>query len=278
VNVAVITQPAAVGSLAIEIGGIPILLESTSPAFQQMVERHYPGFMRGPESPEFRAPLLHFSVEPLNSTKSGDEGEVRVWKQADRWCIRRGDFEAEVNLDSGEGRIWQDLNPYGLNTILRIVHTLYLAREHGFLLHAASAVRNKRAFVFSGVSGAGKTTISRCAAEDAVLLTDEISYIRRGGGQYLAWGTPFAGEMGTPGANISAPVAKLFFLEKGPENRIDDMDRSEALRRLLRNILFFSNDEEAVCALFDSACAFLERVPAQRLTFVPDASVWELIH
>lgn len=275
---AVITQPAAVGSLAIDIGGLPILLESMSPAFQQMIEGYYAGFIRRPHSAPFCAPLLHLSVEPLTSTELVNGGDVRVWKQAHKWRIRRGDFDVEVNLDSGRGCIRQDLNPYGLNTILRIVHTLYLSLAHGFLLHAASAVRNNRAFVFSGVSGAGKTTISRCAAQDVVLLTDEISYIRPSGGQYSAWGTPFAGEMGTPGANISAPVAKLFFLEKGPENRIDDMDRSEALRLLLRNTLFFSNDEEAVRAVFESACAFLERVPAQRLTFVPDASAWELIY
>lgn len=275
-SMAAITQTAAVDSLAIEIGGIPILLESTSPEFQQMVERYYPGFIRPPA--EFRATSLHLSVELQNSAGLVNDEDVRVWKQRDQWCIRRGDFEAELNLDSGCGCIRQDLNPYALNTILRIVHTLYLARAQGFLLHAASAVRNNRAFVFSGVSGAGKTTISRCAPEDVVLLTDEISYIRQIDDQYSAWGTPFAGEMGTPGANISAPLAKLFFLEKGPENRIDDMDPSEALRLLLRNTLFFSNDEAAVAAVFDSACALLERVPAQRLAFVPDASVWELIY
>jgi hypothetical protein len=275
---AAITQPAAIGGLAIEIGGIPILLGSMSPAFREMVERCYPGFIRPLDALESSAFSLHFSVEPLGSAELKNDGEVRVWKRLDQWCIRRGDFEVELNLDSRCGCIRQDLNPYGLNTILRIVHTLYLARAHGFLLHAASAVRSNRAFVFSGVSGAGKTTISRCAAKDAVLLTDEISYIRRSADQYVAWGTPFAGEMGTPGANISAPVAKLFFLEKGPENRIDDIDESEALRLLLRNTLFFNNDEEAVGAVFDSACDFLQRVPAQRLTFVPDASVWELIY
>jgi hypothetical protein len=275
---ATITQSVTAGSLAIEIGGIPILLDSLPPAFQEMVERCYPGFTRRFDAPEFRTPSLHFSVEPLARPPLITDADVRVWKQGDQCCISRGDFQVELNLDLRRGCIRLDLNPYGLNTILRIVHTLCLARARGFLLHAASAVRSNRAFIFSGVSGAGKTTISRCAAEDAVLLTDEISYIRRTGNQYLAWGTPFAGEMGTPGANISAPIAKLFFLEKGPANRIDDIDRSEALRLLLRNILFFNNDEEAVSAVFDSACDFLERVPAQRLTFVPDASVWELIY
>ena len=63
--------------------------------------------------------------------------------------------------------------------MLRIVHTLVLARQGGFLLHSASAIRNGKAFLFAGVSEAGKTTISRLAPPDATLLTDEISYVRK---------------------------------------------------------------------------------------------------
>jgi hypothetical protein len=29
--------------------------------------------------------------------------------------------------------------------------------------------------------------------------------------------------------------------------------------------------------VFDAACRFINRVPVRRLTFAPDASVWELI-
>jgi hypothetical protein len=273
-----IAQAIGMDSLAIEIGGVAILLESDSPEFRAMVEKFYPGYVRQSAHVDSGLPVLRFSVEVIGQGQLIGDEDVRVFKDCDQWRIHRNDFRAELNLESGSGCIRQVLNPYGLNSILRIVHTLYLAHAHGFLLHAASAVRNNRAFVFSGVSGAGKTTISRCAPTDAALLTDEISYIRRSGSQYLAWGTPFAGEMGSPGANICAPVAELFFLEKGPENRIDDLDQREAVRLLLRNTLFFHNDETAVRAVFDSACDFLERVPARRLTFVRDASVRDLIH
>ncbi len=88
--------------------------------------------------------------------------------------------------------------------MLRIVHTLVLARQGGFLLHAASAVRNGKAFVFAGVSGAGKTTLSRLAPADADVLSDEISYVRKEAGGYYAYGTPFAGEV-LGGENLRAP-------------------------------------------------------------------------
>jgi hypothetical protein len=270
-------QTTAIAPVVVEIGGTPTLLISDNPSFQAMVEERYSEFVRAEGSLNSGRPPLRFEVEVLPDGELCGDEDVRVWKDGDCWHACRGDFRAEVDLQSGAGRIRLGMNPYALNSILRIVHTLYLAPRRGFLLHAASAIRNRAAFVFSGVSGAGKTTISRCAPADAVLLTDEISYIRWDGGLYSACGTPFAGDLGKPGENVSAPIAKLFFLEKGADNRIEVLDKAEAIRKLLRNILFFCEGEEPVQQVFDSACDFIERVPVYRLTFVPDATVWELV-
>jgi hypothetical protein len=160
---------------------------------------------------------------------------------------------------------------------LRIVHSLILARQGGFLVHAASAIRNGKAFLFSGVSGAGKTTISRLAPPDATLLTDEISYVRREGNRYMACGTPFAGELARVGENRSAPIIALFLLEKGLQNSIEPIAPTEAIQRLLRNILFFAHDPELVELVFQSACEFARLVPIHRLIFVPDQRVWDII-
>ena len=52
---------------------------------------------------------------------------------------------------------------------------------------------------------------------------------------------------------------------------------SEACRALLSNILFFAEDADLVQLVFQAACDFVARVPVYRLTFVPDARVWEMI-
>ena len=94
---------------------------------------------------------------------------------------------------------------------------------------------------------------------------------------YIAYGTPFTGELAKLGENVSAPIAALYLLAKGKENRIDPIPPAEAARSLLANLLFFAEDEELVQATFHSAFEFVSRVPVSRLTFVPDARVWELI-
>ena len=134
--------------------------------------------------------------------------------------------------------IRQTLNPYSIDSVLRIVHTLLLSAEGGFLLHASSAVRNGRAFLFTGPSGAGKTTIVGLAPDDVTVLTDEISYVRRTDHGYVAFGTPFAGDRCEAGEAISAPIAALFRLAQGPDNHREPLGLAAAVRTLMRNILF----------------------------------------
>ena len=224
-----------------------------------------------------RSSQIQFDVDLIPPRISDPNVPVRVTQRRGRWSFERGDFHAEWEPATRVGSIRQTANPYSIDAVLRIVHTLVLARRGGFLLHSASAIRNGKAFLFAGVSEAGKTTISCLAPPDTTLLTDEISYVRKNDPGYTAYGTPFTGELAKVGENVSAPVAALYLLSKGSENRIEPIAPADAVRSLLANLLFFAEDEELVQSIFHSAFEFVSRVPVSRLTFVPDARVWELI-
>jgi hypothetical protein len=253
----------------VEIGGIPISLSTSDNVFYGLLLQRYQDFL-SLTPPEF---ALEFDIiEP----RPASDDDVRVRRDGEEWLLERGDFFARWDPRTGKGMVRQNANPYSLDSVLRILHSLILARRGGFLLHAASAICDGRAFLFSGVSGAGKTTMTRIATPDVTLLTDEISYIRPDKrGDYQAFGTPFAGELAKAGANTSAPIGALFFLEKGPSNRIDDVPSAEAVRRLMRNILFFAEDPNLVEELLATACAFVATLPIRRLTFYPDSRVWD---
>jgi hypothetical protein len=269
--VPVLTASELSHSIVIEVGGVPVRVHSADADFVKLLENRYAGFVGRAERVDF-----DFDIE-LAAPGCDPEADVRVRREAHGWSFERGDFRAEWNPAARRGRIRQTANPYSMDSVLRIVHTLVLAGQGGFLVHAASAVRDGKAFLFAGVSGAGKTTISRLAPVDAAVLTDEISYLRPEGSGYRAYGTPFAGELARVGENVTAPLETLFLLAKGPENRIEAVDKAEAARELLRNILFFAEEPETLIPVFQSACDFVGRVPVKRLTFVPDGRVWELI-
>ncbi|MFZ3342990.1 MAG: hypothetical protein WA213_19060 [Terriglobales bacterium] len=261
----------------VEIGGIAISLSTSDSIFFELLLRRYQDFLSDTPA-EF---ALDFEIL---SPRPASDDDVRVRREGEEWVLERGDFSARWDPRTGRGLVRQNANPYSLDSVLRILHSLILAKRGGFLLHAASAICDGRAFLFSGVSGAGKTTMTRIATPDVTLLTDEISYIRpfdersgdgAGVKSYRAFGTPFAGELAKAGENTSAPIGALFFLDKGPANRIEELSSAEAVRRLMRNILFFAEDPNLVEELLATACAFVASLPIRRLTFYPDSRVWD---
>src|SRR5213594_3121258 len=202
---------------AIAIGGVTVQVNASDPDFVRMLEERYAGFIGSGQEPDYE-----FDIELAAPADADPDADVGVFREGRTWHLERGDFRALWEPALRRGRIRQSANPYSIDAVLRIVHSLVLAGQGGMLVHAASAVRNGRAFLFAGVSGAGKTTISRLAPTDAVLLTDEISYLRRDGAAgYTAYGTPFAGELAKPGENIRAPLAGLFLLAKGSANSME---------------------------------------------------------
>ena len=256
----------------VDIGGLPIRLCCEDPRFLDMVRQRYAGYVSSASDARFE-----FEIELAESNAVSRDEDVNVSWDSGQWRMARGDFRAQFNPATLRGRIRQTINPYSLDSVLRIVHTLLLARQGGFLVHASSAVRNGKAFLFGGVSGAGKTTMARLAPADVQLLTDEISYVTFLQDRYIAMGTPFFGELSRVGENVRAPITCLYLLAKGAKNAIEDISGADAVRGLMENILFFAKEPALVTKVFEAACSFVNRVPVRRLTFVPDSRVWELI-
>ena len=263
------------GQISVVIGGLPINIESANRGFIEMLEKRYAGFIAKPIDGGIRLDVE--IVDPVEDEYRDDDEDLEVRYAGGRWMLNRGDFRAHWDPVSLRGWVRQAAYPYAIDSVMRIVHSLVLGERGGFLLHSASAVRNGRAFLFSGVSGAGKTTISRLAPADVTLLSDEISYVRQVGERYEACGTPFAGDLGRAGENVYAPLAGLYLLVQGRHNHASPIGPADAARRLLRNILFFADDAGRVEQLFGSACEFVSRVPVYELTFQPDEKVWDLI-
>ena len=255
----------------IAIGGTPIRLLSDEASFLQMVQNRYMGFL---------SCISHAGIDlavDVATRNNSAPTEIRVTQDSGLWSAERGDFRLDWDSKSRSGRLQVGLNAYSLDAALRILHTLLLAEKGGFLLHAASAVWNRRAHLFFGPSGAGKTTIARVAPPDATLLTDEISYVRQHGEDYLAYGTPFTGELEKPGENVSAPIAAFYQLVKASRNQLTPIKPGDAVRALLESVLFFAEDPNLVRLVFQSVCDLVCRLPVYRLEFVADQSVWDLV-
>jgi hypothetical protein len=167
-------------------------------------------------------------------------------------------------------------NEYALDSLLRILLSWQLLSNQGFLLHAATVIRDGKAYIFTGRSGAGKSTVASLSPKGSV-LTDEISLLRRENGVWHAYGTPFWGEFRAAGSNTSAPVAGIFRLLQAPENRVTPLGPMATLRALLPNVLFFSAESDANRRLLEILSQAVAEISGYNLAFRKDSAFWEVL-
>ena len=243
---------------SLEIGRVPVALHFSAPELRGPALARYAAFAGAREGALpihlDTAPQLPAPSAPFQYTLDG----ANVW------------LNGKAAHFSGVG------HEYALDSLLRILLSWLLLPREGFLLHAATVVRNGHACVLTGRSGAGKSTVASLAPPGSV-LTDEISLLRHEENAWRAYGTPFWGEFRAAGSNHSAPVTGIFVLVKAAENVLWPLPTREALRALLPNVLFFSSDRTANAGLLDLLAAAVTQVPCYELHFRRDASFWEVL-
>jgi hypothetical protein len=148
-----------------------------------------------------------------------------------------------------------------------------LARSAALVVHAAGIVREGRAWLFTGPHGAGKSTIATLLGRDrrTTLLSDDRVIVRRVGGRWQAFGTPWSGTVRRATSPAAAPVAALCFIRHGPATRAEPLAAGVAARRLVPRCLQPFWDRPAIAALLAAAEDFAAAVPAFDLPFVPEA-------
>lgn len=108
-----------------------------------------------------------------------------------------------------------------------------LSRLGGTVMHAAVAVRAGVGLVFTGRSGAGKSTISAlCHAAGWRILNDDRVMIYRRNDAWRVAGTPWHGS-GRFAEADDIPLGGIYFLQQAPEDRMETMTASESRLALL---------------------------------------------
>ena len=150
-----------------------------------------------------------------------------------------------------------------------------LGAGRGAEIHGCGVVIEGRGYVFSGQSGAGKTTIGRLWRDaGADLISDDRVILRphASGRGVTMYGTPWHGD--EPAASpTSAPLAGVFFLRQERRHGIRSVPAGQAVAQLLAYAFPPFHDAEAM----GFTMAFLEvvagTVPCVELGFIPEPSV-----
>ena len=224
-------------------------------------ERAY--FIEPPESPEFNPVWL-----ACDGTRVRYLGhQLAGWFDTSSRCgdilLGRGTFEPELR---------------SLENYVRCAVAWCAATMGGAFVHAASAVRDGKGYLFFGESGAGKSTLSAVGCRGRV-VSDDLSLVlpRPGGGLDLV-GSPFRGtyEGGDPVVG-RFPLAAGFRIVKADKADVRPAPRAIVFGQLVGNLTFVAEAFGARPDLFASVETAFAPVPLFHLHFRKDDSYWDAI-
>lgn len=256
--------------LLLNIADINLAFSIPEKKFHRLLAQRYKNF----SSLHTAGWRIHLSTKKNNSNTEGIAPQLLLKKG--KLILLCGDFEIEINLSEHSGKGIIEKNIYSFDSFLRILYTYLLLEKQGFLIHSSGVVKKKQAYLFPGVSMAGKSTIARFSA-GSFILSDELVAVRKIGGQYRAYSTPFTGELDLPAQNLSFPINGVYFPRKSQNNILAALTLKQSLPKFLTNILFFNSEKHFLDKIFGIAEDFLLAVPAYKMQFTLTPTFWKII-
>lgn len=127
-----------------------------------------------------------------------------------------------------------------------------------FMLHGSAVSVDGEGYLFTAKSGTGKSTHTKLWREllgdRAVMVNDDKPFIRVSNDEARIFGTPYSGKEGL-NTNISVPLKAICVLERSKENRIRQVDLSDAYPVLVQQT-YHPSDR----AMFNRTLELLDRL------------------
>ncbi len=158
--------------------------------------------------------------------------------QALSWSLSfTSDFK-NINICIGDGKpiiVNKKNSPinYIRNQIDCIILTHYLLKNHHVPIHAAAVEFNGKGYIFTGVSGAGKSSITKLFSKYGIdsWLSDEKVIIKTKQRDITVHGTPWF-SFANKALNKGVPLAGIFFISHGADPVIKQLDQQESMVKL----------------------------------------------
>jgi hypothetical protein len=138
------------------------------------------------------------------------------------------------------------------------------------MIHASGVNTMGKGFIFTGISGKGKSTMAGLwKMAGAEIIHDDRLIIKKKGDSVRMYNTPVYHEE----RHCESEVDGIFIIEHGNSNKIIPVTGASAISLILANCIQHNWDHNIINTLMCSVSAVAESVPVARLFFRPDSSV-----
>ena len=231
----------------------------------------------------FRAPY----VEEINGIQFNNETNFwSVWKYYSGlyiWTIfplssTEKNAVLKFSLTSMEWDLWiygaqDEADPFEYPLDGLILY--YLTVINGdIMIHASGVNISGHGYLFSGVSGKGKSTMARLWDEaGARVIHDDRLILRNTGGVYKMFNTPVYNN-DEPRESI---LDRIYIIEHGAENMLVQLKGANAVTQIMANCIQHNWGADIIARLLGSISIMCGTVPTAKLFFKPDRSIIDLI-
>ncbi|MBN1983243.1 MAG: hypothetical protein JW795_17035 [Chitinivibrionales bacterium] len=174
-------------------------------------------------------------------------------------------MQIQVFNDSGVTKIDDIISFY-----CKVAVSLLTLQGGGIPFHCCAMTRGvEYAFIFSGQSGAGKSTIASLLSDSLLLLNDEFNLILPDPkGRFMVYSTPFISKKRQlPYTTGAAAIKKLFFIKQNTTNALVSMELGHKYRSILSNVYTFLPDPVFATHLFENTENIVSTVSIDMLYF-----------
>lgn len=260
------------------------------------VEPHFHPFLTR-SRPDLELTYARGRVDGRGSRLIFDSGGVwRLHRQLDG-CLRydlsdpvlgpEPYAQALVEPDLSRGRVClRTLEGHRANGLLypfvypldEVLFISLIARRGGLHVHAAGIDDRGSGLLFPGVSGAGKSTISKLWLQQpgVRVLSDDRNVLRIQRGVVRIHGTPWHGEAELSCAG-TVPLKAICFLEQATENRVLPLSVADASAELIARSFPAYWDAAGLARALETAARITAEVACYRLRFRPDAGAVDAV-
>jgi hypothetical protein len=147
----------------------------------------------------------------------------------------------------------------------------YLSAIHGdILIHASGVNFNGLGYIFSGISGKGKSTLAKLWENSgAKVIHDDRLILRNTGNGYRMFNTPVYNN-DNPGESI---LNKIFIIEHATSNKLVSVKGATAVSLVMANCIQHNWSSDIIARLLGSVSIMCSTIPVMKLYFTPDKSI-----
>ncbi len=180
----------------------------------------------------------------------------------------------DVFLTPTKSNITTKINPF-MHPLGILMISALVMNSNGFLIHASGINDNGNGYLFTGVSGIGKSTMAQIWLKSgAQIVNDDRLMIYKENEAYLFSNTPM------PHYNDFAkqvPLKAIFLLTQSKDNYCNKITGTQALSKVMANFIQQLFDKDMVEKHIEKAIELVTQVRVYELGFKPDDDIVTLV-